>query len=86
MVWISEQTGSGAVGTKLTNNTIGVLCEEGYLNDALSVSTTNGTSATAQFINMVDTSHQRQNDHRLDGAAHAQKQLTDGGNGPRLRD
>ena len=57
VAYISERAESGNVDTKLTYATIGVVNEEGYLNDALGLSSHNGYDFTADRIRITDNSH-----------------------------
>jgi very-short-patch-repair endonuclease len=56
VVYIAESTASGTASTKFTAATIGVLNEEGFLNDELGMSSTNITFY-ANDLNITDNSH-----------------------------
>jgi hypothetical protein len=55
-VYIAESTASGTASTKFTAATIGVLNEEGGLNDELGMSSTN-SGFWATDLNITDNSH-----------------------------
>lgn len=57
VVYISEAASAGSVNNKLTDTTLGVVCEQGYLNDDLLVSSQNGPATAGSKINVVNTSH-----------------------------
>ncbi len=57
VAYISETCSSGSIGTKLTSTTVGVVCEEGYCNDALEVTSQDSGSTSSNVIDIVDNSH-----------------------------
>jgi len=57
VAYITESVSSGTVGTKTNGFTIGVVNDEPYLNDALEVASSNGSSFTDNRIDIIDNSH-----------------------------
>ena len=53
VVYITEQTNSGSVNNELFETTLGVVCEQGYLNDELLVSSQNGPATAGSAINVT---------------------------------
>lgn len=57
VVYVSETTNSGTVGNKLTDQNVGVVCDEGYLADELRISDRNSYTEYLDDIDITSNSH-----------------------------
>jgi hypothetical protein len=57
VAYISETVSSSSVGNKLTNTSVGVVNEEGLLNDALKITSNDWGGYTDNDIDIIDGSH-----------------------------
>ncbi len=57
VAYVAESVSSGTVGTKTTDFTIGVVNDEPYMNDALEVSSSNGSSFSDNRIDIENNTH-----------------------------
>jgi len=57
VIYISEEVNSGSVAGKLDDTTLGVVCEEPYLQDSFGFTNGNGPSFTGSSTTVVNNSH-----------------------------